>query len=203
MSEPLGLLELEVSDSMLTYPALIRVSPWLNVLTLLLLGILFFLSVAYRMELKFFCLAQHPFYISLTSIPSVDSMTQPPIHSWSLLSKAPFYSNALDHLLCLPSPYPSRNLLAFEAYSKVVSPGMPFPTSSSKVSLFFLSYMYNFGYTFQNIVHYYDCVCPMLPASLCSPQRYESRIIHSAFIHSLIQSFFPAFTPLLAHSRYP
>lgn len=81
MSEPLGLLELEASDSMLTYPALIRVSPWLNVLTLLLLGILFFLSVAYRMELKFFCLAQHPFYISLTSIPSVDSMTQPPIHT--------------------------------------------------------------------------------------------------------------------------
>lgn len=81
MSEPLGLLELEASDSMLTYPALIRVSPWLNVLILLLLGILFFLSVAYRMELKFFCLAQHPFYISLTSIPSVDSMTQPPIHT--------------------------------------------------------------------------------------------------------------------------
>lgn len=61
----------------------------------------------------------------------------------------------------------------FKSHSEAASSGMPFPTSSSKVSLVFLSYIHNFVYNiFQNLVHYYDCV-PMFPANLCFAKGYE------------------------------
>lgn len=131
-------------------------------------------------------------------------MTQPAIHRAGHCYPGLFSSITLrlftDHLLCLSSSSAPRNLL--QGLFKGCPSGMPFPTSSSKVSLIFLSYNHNFVYNiFQNLVPYYD-LCPHFQVAYILPKG----IHHHSFSIQLfnLSIYSPQHSILvLAHSRYP
>lgn len=158
-----GLLKLEMSD----IPAHFRFSPWLNAFTLPLPGVLLTLSLAYRMKSKLSRQAQQPFRTFLTSVPLVDCMAQLPIHRAGHCHPSCHSSNSTDHLFCLFSPSPARNLLIT---LQVLFKGCPLWYAFSNLLKQGEScsppYICNF-------VYYYECV-RMFPASLCSTQGYES-----------------------------